>query len=456
MIEFRPKDFFHPHLLVHTYVLLRRSERWPRARLRAYQADRLARMIRYCAREVPYYRAAFPRLGIDGARVTPASAFDVLARIPLLDKDTLRSEPRAFLSDSRHEHSPKEITTSGTTGTPLTVLWDRESNVFELCSVQRHWRWGGARPGQCFLDMRSRIFSGKERHYREHGRARYTWNRIANGLEFSSDYIDDASVRDYHALLLRHRPRLVRGHPQAILQLALSLERNGLGGWRPAAVTTASEALYDFQRQAITRAWGVPVLDEYGLKEHNVFIGQCERGGYHVFSEYGICEIVDDAGKPVAPGEEGWIVATGLHNFAQSMLRYNTRDRAIAAAEGERCACGRTLPLVRRIVGRIDDNIVTRSGKVYSGMHFAFFGRRGIKKARLVQQSLERVLVELMIDDAFNDAERRALLDALETKVARELVFDVKVMDEIRQAEPGKFKFVVSELPPPANRAVMA
>ena len=227
--------------------------------------------------------------------------------------------------------------------------------------------------------MRSRLFSGKERHYRELGRARYTWNRLARGLELSSDYIDDASIEDHYEVLLRHRPRLVRGHPQAILQLALALERRRLGGWKPSAVTTASEAIYPFQREAIVRVWGVPVLDEYGLKEHNVFIGQCERGGYHVSPEYGVCGIVDDAGEPVSAGREGWVVATGLHNFAQVMLRYNTRDRAIAAGD-EACPCGRTLPLVRSVVGRIDDRIVTRSGRFYSGMHFAFFGRTGIRR----------------------------------------------------------------------------
>ncbi len=445
MIEFRPKDFFFPHLLVRTYVLLRLAERWPAERLRAYQAAKLARILRYCARQVPFYRALFPRLGIDADRISSENAFALLARVPVLDKDTLRADPPAFLADDRDKHAPKEITTSGTTGTPLTVLWDRESNVFELCSVARHWRWAGARPGHCFLDMRSRVFTGRERHYREHGRARYTWNRVANGLEFSSDYLDDASVRDYHALLLKHRPRLVRGHPQAIVQLALMLERHGLGGWRPVAVTTASEALYEFQRRAMERVWSIPVLDEYGLKEHNVFIGQCEEGGYHIFPEYGVCEVLDDRGEPVVAGAEGRIVATGLHNFAQPMLRYDTRDRAIAAGD-ESCRCGRTLPLVRSIVGRIDDAIVTASGKVYSGMHFAFFGRRGIKKARLVQTSHERVRVELVVDAAFDEVERRALLDALDGKVDRELQFDLQVMDEIRQATPGKFKFVVSEL----------
>ena len=64
-----------------------------------------------------------------------------------------------------------------------------------------------------------------------------------------------------------------------------------------------------------------------------------------------------------------------------------------------------------------------------------------------MQTSLDRVRVELVTDAGFDDAERRALLDALNTKVAGEIQFEVQPMDEIAQAVPGKFKFVVSELP---------
>jgi phenylacetate-CoA ligase len=236
---------------------------------------------------------------------------------------------------------------------------------------------------------------------------------------------------------------LVRGHPQAIQQLVTLLAKQGLDAWQPKAVTTASETLYPFQRQEIERAWQVPILDSYGLKEHNVFIAQCARGGYHISPEYGICEILDADDEPVGPGEEGWIVATGLHNYAQPLLRYHTRDRAVQGS-GNSCPCGRTLPTVDRIVGRIDDCIHSPDGRRYSGMHFAFFGRRGIQKARLTQRTLDTVTVELVTTSAFDESERAALLDALDRKVDHSIAFELSHVDRIEQKTPGKFKFVVS------------
>ena len=74
-------------------------------------------------------------------------------------------------------------------------------------------------------------------------------------------------------------------------------------------MTTASEALHEFQRQRIEGAWEVPVLDNYGLKEHNVFIAQCRRGRYHIFPEYRICEILGPTmAMPSSQVKKDWTV----------------------------------------------------------------------------------------------------------------------------------------------------
>jgi phenylacetate-CoA ligase len=445
MVEFRLGDFFYPLALARTYLLLRRSEHWSSARFAAYQSRLLARLLRHCASDVPYYSKLFRDTGLDAAALSEENARQWLHKLPVLDKDTLREDPEQFLARSARRFHPRAITTSGTTGTPLTVYWDKGSNVLEFCSIQRLWRWAGIRVGDPFLDLRSRLFTGEEKHLIRRGRVSFTRNWKANGLEFSSDYIDKSNLPEYYELLLRYRPALVRGHPQAIQHLAGLLRAHGMDGWRPKAVTTASETLYDFQRREIEASWKVPVLDSYGLKEHNVFIAQCAKGGYHVFPEYGICEIVDDQGQPVKAGQEGWIVATGLHNYAQPLLRYHTRDRAVAALEGP-CPCGRTLPTVQRIIGRIDDCLYTADGKRFSGMHFAFFGRKGVKKARLCQEDWSRVTVELVVTPQFTPSEQAALMRSLQEKTAGKLCYELRIVDRIIQEVPGKFKFVISRV----------
>jgi len=452
MIGFEFSDFFYPLDLVRTNVLLRCSEYWSRGRTEKYQARLLTRLLLFCIREVPYYKKVFQEVGLDADAIYPDNAMQCLKTLPVLDKDMLREAPNLFISCSAKRFNPKPIQTSGTTGTPLTVYWDRGSNVMEFCSIQRLWRWAGFRIGQCFLDLRSRgVFSDAEKNLRRANGICYLRQWKINGLEFSSDLIDESNVYQYYKVLLHFKPTLVRGHPQSIQHLASLLRDKGLNEWKPLAVTTASETLYDFQRREIEEAWQVPVLDSYGLKEHNVFIAQCCEGGLHIFPEYGICEILDDRGNPVQSGEEGWVIATGLHNYAQVLLRYNTRDRAVAGS-GRQCPCGRVLPIVERIIGRIDDCIYSPEGRRYSGMHFAFFGRRGIKKARLVQNDLTKVKVELVVTEQFDTAEREELKKALRQKANDSISFEFHIVDDIIQNTAGKFKFVISNLDQPEKR----
>jgi phenylacetate-coenzyme A ligase PaaK-like adenylate-forming protein len=68
-----------------------------------------------------------------------------------------------------------------------------------------------------------------------------------------------------------------------------------------------------------------------------------------VQSESVLLEIVDDAGRACAPGRAGRVVVTSLHNFATPLIRYELGD---LAEFGAPCACGRSLPVISRVLGR--------------------------------------------------------------------------------------------------------
>jgi phenylacetate-coenzyme A ligase PaaK-like adenylate-forming protein len=445
MVEFQIGDFFYPIDIFRSYFLLRSSEHWNATQFRKYQDNKLSSLLRFAGNNVPYYQELFRETGIFPAQINSDNARSALMKLPILTKSMLKENPDSFISKDFQKFHPKPVSTSGTTGTPLTIYWDKGSNVMEFCCTQRLWRWAGFRPGQTFLDLRSRPMPENDPHLHKSGQAVYIFNPKSRGIEMSSDLINDDNVRGYYEVLMRFQPGLIRGHPQAIDHLANLLTKYDLRRWKPKSITTASEMLYDFQRKHIQEAFSAPILDSYGLKEHNVFIAQCREGSYHISPEYGICEILDDTGNLVAPGQEGWIIATGLHNYAQPLLRYNTLDRAIASPASS-CLCGRTLPTVHSLIGRVDDYIYSKDGKRYSGFSFAFFDRPGLRKARLVQIDSENVEIETISDRDFTTSIQQDLIQTLETKVNHQIKFRIKPVQDIRQDIPGKFKFVVSHI----------
>ena len=89
------------------------------------------------------------------------------------------------------------------------------------------------------------------------------------------------------------------------------------------------------------------VVDIYSCTEAGYLAFSCpEQGNLHVQAESVIVEVLDRAGKPCAPGEEGEVVVTPLLNFAMPLIRYAVGDRAVV---GEPCACGRGLPTLKTV-----------------------------------------------------------------------------------------------------------
>src|SRR4051812_40686509 len=74
---------------------LRESETWPLARLEEQQNEKLQKLIRHCYENVPYYSQLFDRLNLKPADIQTTAD---LAKLPVLEKETVRENPAAFLA----------------------------------------------------------------------------------------------------------------------------------------------------------------------------------------------------------------------------------------------------------------------------------------------------------------------------------------------------------------------
>ena len=98
----------------------------------------------------------------------------------------------------------------------------------------------------------------------------------------------------------------------------------------------------------------------YSAAEAGYLALQCpQQEHYHIQSESALVEVLDEAGNPCRPGETGTMVVTPLHNFAMPLIRYAIGD---IAEVGAPCACGRGLPVLARLLGRVRQMLVLPSG----------------------------------------------------------------------------------------------
>lgn len=281
-----------------------------------YQAGKLDALLGACAERSPHYRRVFAEAGLTRPRA------DDLKRLPILTKEQIRGHEQDLLVRPREQLD--RVTTSGSSGQPLTLYLDRNRSVLEWAHLNHIWSRIGYRPGDVRATLKS-AFTPRP------GDARWEFDPGLAELRLSTYHMTPEVMDEYLRQIERHRVRFLHGYPSALLILAIHAMRVR---WRPCeslrGVLPISEILYETQRRLLAEAFGPLRLQPvYGMSEKVAIAG--ERGepfAYRFEPLYGVTEIVDAQGRPASPGERGRVVATGFICPSMPLLRYDTGDLA--------------------------------------------------------------------------------------------------------------------------------
>lgn len=422
---------------------LKRSEYWSAEQHAEYQSAQLRETIRHAFENVPHYRELRVRLGIG---VEDVKDLDDIRKLPILEKTDVRGNEKRFVDDRRKYRRINILFTSGTTGTPLKIHSTPEDFASRWGHVARLRTWAGL-PDP--IHPRRAQFTGRNivptrQAPDKHVYWRHNW--ADNALLMSTTHISPLTAPYYAEALRRFAPDLIDGYPSAVSMIARIAMAQGLSLPRPKAIITSAETLLDEDRAVMEEAFGCQVYDQYAASEPSCFWSTCEAGSMHIHPEYGISEVVDENGMPVQPGEEGDVVVTSFLTPVFPLIRYRLGDRAVLASPDMRCACGREMPIVSRVVGRKDDILYVPERGYVGRLDPVFKGTMPIIEAQIIQEELERVVVKLVPAPGWNDAQQRALMDNLRAKLGTRVRIEIETVGEIPRGANGKFKAVVSKV----------
>jgi len=408
---------------------LRESQWLPAEVIRTRQLRRALEMANRAYRSVPIYRDRVP----DFREISEWRDF---SRLPVLEKHELRTGRDRLVSDEFSGRRLQEVHTGGTTGTPLTIYCDGSVLQTNYAFFDRFKEWAGVERGE-----RVATFAG--RNLVPTGQTDppfWRYNAPGRQLLFSSYHIAPSTAGSYAEALERFAPALIDSYPSSLRPIARHILESGGPEVRPTAVVTSSETLDPTTRELIEAAFGCPVFDHYGAAEMAAFITQCEEGSYHVNPEFGIVEILED-GERVGPGEEGELVATGFINPVMPLVRYATGDRAVAGSED--CACGRAFPVVERILGRMDDVLVTPEGRRIGRLDPIFKAVSSFHETRIVQDAPDHVRVEVVVGGRGDpSADEARLRRELRMRLGPSVVIDVERVESLPRTGRGKLRTV--------------
>jgi phenylacetate-CoA ligase len=418
-------------------------ERWGPKQWRAWREERLAYVLHRATTKVPYYREYWHKRRMSGGH----ASYEFLENWPILEKESVRANPRAFVADDCdprrmfHEH------TSGTTGKSLDLWWS-------LATV-RQW--------YALFEARCRLWYGVSRHDRwavlggqlvtpapQHKPPFWIWNWALNQLYCSSYHLTAAYIPAYLDALIRYRVRYLWGYTSALYELAqTALELNGCD-IRMAVTITNAEPLFDYQRAAIEQAFACKVRETYGLAEIVAAASECESGNMHLWPEAGWVEVLDGE-HTVADSRSGELVCTGLLNVDMPLIRYRTGDTGALVAHIEQCSCGRTLPVLQAIEGRVDDLLYTADGRRIGRLDPVFKVGLPVREAQIVQETLSRLCVRFVPAPEYTSEAGRSLIERLQARVGKMEVV-LEEVDRVPRMSNGKFRAVICNLPQAERR----
>jgi phenylacetate-CoA ligase len=425
---------------------LMQSERWPPDRLRAQQARQLARLVRHAEDSVPHYRGRLPR-GLLRADGTVDEAY--WADVPVLTREDVQQAGTGLMSGFvPPAHKPLTSSwSSGSTGRPIEIVHTAVTTLMWRAFTLRDHVWHRRDLSAKLAIMR--IFKG-EVGAPPAGTRRQGWGPATDFLSDVGTSVMlgiECDVGVQAEWLAREDPDYLLTFPSNARALAEHFEAHGMRLSRLREVRTVSEMLPADVREACRRAWNAPVTDLYSAAELGNIAFQCPSGDhYHVQSEGVLVEILDEAGQPCAPGQSGRVIVTGLHNFAMVLLRYEVGDYA---EMGEPCACGRGLPVIRRILGRYRNMVVLPDGRTY----WPRLGQDYIRKVspvlqmQVVQRSLEEMEFRYTGERDLTPEEEADLTRVVSESVGHPFRLSFKRLPAIARSAGGKFEDFICEVP---------
>lgn len=419
-----------------TYQHLLKNQWKTHTELKDEQEKKLRQMIFFVYENVPYYRTLFKGLNLLPKDIKTT---EDLQKLPILTKETIKLNWDSFKPAKLSQMPHNNQATGGSTGTPLPYRLSNEDRFLGSALLYRGWGYAGYQLGD-----RTVFLAGSSLDIGTKSRLTTKVHEIARNLKMLSSFdMDENEMRHYAEILNAFDPKFIRGYASSLYFYAQWLEKNDVSVPSPDAICTTSDKLFPHMRDTIGRVFGCDVFDGYGMNDGGVSAYECpEHSGLHIDTERSIMEVVDAGGLQV---DKGQILATSLHNFAMPFIRYSTGDEGHLISD--LCSCGRGYSLLKEVMGRQHEMLITPEGKNIHAMYITaiFWKIPHVKEFQVVQKEVGKLIINIVPEPAFDEKSLDYIRSVIATR-SKGWDLEFHFVDAIDRNRAGKYKFVINEI----------
>ncbi len=415
---------------------LREADGWSLEEIRQYELSELKRILTFAYQNTVGYRKLFDKVGFNPFEI---DTIDDLSRIPFITKEIIRDNLESFSADLPNR---TYVTTGGSTGIPTGMYRDSKSFAKELASKAHQYYRIGWKEGDKQIVFRGlQIENADKTEFVEE----------FNELRCSTYQFIPAQMEIYRQKAFEYQPDWIRCYPSSGYVFAKYLKDYKKTFPKIKGMLCSSEQLYDFQKDIFREVFGdnVKIFVHYGHYEMSALAGFCEHtNDYHVLPQYGLVELLDKNNQPVTKkGEVGEIVATSFIMHATPFIRYRTQDLAVYKGFG--CEkCGRPYQIWERIEGRLQELIVTETGRLIStsmlNMHDESYDH--LQQFQFHQREKGSVSFRFIPKASCNQVVTDDIKTKMQSKLGDDIELKMEPVSEIALTKRGKHCLLIQEL----------
>lgn len=414
----------------------KQNRSWSLDELKKYQQERYAKLIEFAIEHSPYYKETL-------GKIPNVTDINNIRQLPIVNKETLRTNIQDIVAKTDEKLSKSK--TGGTTGKSLEVQNFHRNNQERFAFLDDFRSRFGYELGK-----KTAWFSGKSLlTNRDINKNRFWKTDYYHKVRYYSTFhIKEGYLKHYVEDLIQYKPEYLVGFPSTMLEIAKYGLQKGCDfpSNTIKAVFPTAETITPEMRGEIQRFFKTKLYDQYASSEGAPFIFECKNNKLHLELQSGVFEVLDENNQPANSGR---LVVTSFTTEGTPLIRYDIGDSITLEDEKTTCNCGNQNPLVKEILGRIDDYVYSpENGKInIINIANAVKDVKGVTNYKVIQNELNKIKLQILTDkERYSKIEEQRFLKNWKDRVGENMDIKIEYVESFSVANSGKFRVVENNI----------
>jgi phenylacetate-CoA ligase len=363
--------------------------------LKNIQSKKLKKIVKHAYENVDLYKEKYDKAGIIPEDI---QSIDDLYKLPIITKADIKSGyPDKVLAKNIDKNDCYIISTTGSTGIPLKIFYEKKDFLEDIActSPTLIHKWTNRKMKKIITFLVRDINAAEEVFIKEIPK-----------IFLRNFYFGDALSKPKEQILAiqKFKPDVIFTYPSVLRNIYSEVQKNKIKIFQPKFILTTAEIFDKPTRELLSSIFtNTEFFDLYGTTEGGRAIECKNHNGLHILAWNNIFEILDKDGKSLPNGFSGRIIFTNLYSKATPIIRYSGLGD-LAVLSNKPCSCGSSLPMLKRIEGRIIDSILLKNNRIVHPFHLTLLMQniQGIYKFQIRQEKINKIRILIVKNEHSN------------------------------------------------------